>query len=93
MSSSDLMRKGLCPNECGPLTIIKKPPNTIQILPMELFEILIEYQERNPQEAAELEQIMNETFLVGICPECGFCLQTTGAPTSDEKQTYGESTP
>lgn len=87
MNEFDLMRTAKCPNKCGDLTVLKKPINTFQVLPMELIDIIIEYQEHNPDEAKELEQIITQTNIVSLCMECGFILQSTGSPSSGESKT------
>lgn len=87
MDAYDEMRKGLCPNKCGELNFIGKPISTFQVLPSELIDIIIEYQERNPIEAEYLEQIITNTHIIAICAKCGFCLQTTGDPSSTGRET------
>ena len=66
MSSFEKMRNGLCPNDCGPLTILKRPIPKLHLVPEDLCD---------PLEGVETPEDMFG-YITAICPECSFILGT-----------------
>lgn len=55
---------GLCPNDCGPLTILKKPVAILYLLSEDICDII-------GLNGIETPEHMFGYILV-VCPECGF---------------------
>lgn len=53
-----------CPNQCGPLTLLKRRQAVIYMFPSELIECV-----DNPS-------VGKYGYIAGVCPECGFILIT-----------------
>lgn len=66
-----------CPNKCGDLVMLDQRPNMFCVLPPSIIEIFIEFQDRDPEQAAEIEEELNHSFLSGVCKTCGFILVFT----------------
>jgi hypothetical protein len=64
MSSLDLIPKGLCPNKCGDLTILKKPVAILYLLSEDLLSL-------GDLEGTETPESMFG-YIKALCPECGF---------------------
>jgi len=61
-----------CPNKCGPMTLFKKPPAILFLLPEDICD------KAELDEALETPEHMFG-YILGVCPECGFIL--TSAPS------------
>ena len=77
MGNFDKILKGLCPNDCGELTKIKKPIPIWQLLPMEALEGVGEYLTEQAYEEFE------NTSLTFLCSECGFALTSLNSGGKD----------
>lgn len=53
-----------CPNGCCYLTLLKRPPPMLHLLPEDFVDLL------DGKDIAEGEY----GYLAGVCPECGFVL-------------------
>lgn len=58
-----------CPNECGPMTILKKPMAILFLLPEDVCEL-------SHLEGTETPENMFG-YVIGVCQECGFVLTTS----------------
>ncbi len=58
------MEKGLCPNDCGSLTILKKPVAILYLLSEDLCSL-------GKLEGTETPEDMFG-YIMAVCPECGF---------------------
>ena len=67
----------ICPNKCGDLVMLDERPNMFHLMPPEIIEIFIMYQDSHPEEAAEVEEELTHSFLAGVCKTCGFVLVIT----------------
>jgi len=70
--SLDLLKKGVCPNECGDLVFIK-PHEILYLIPESLFDYI-------PVDAKD----DHYGYIVAVCPKCGFIL-TSGASREEEE--------
>lgn len=68
MSDFDLIEKGLCPNGCGSLTILKKPISKLLLIPEDLCDL-------GQLEGTETPMDMFG-YVTAVCSECGFVLST-----------------
>ena len=68
MSSFDKINKGECPNDCGPLTVLKKPISKLLLISEDLCDL-------GGLEGIETPMDMFGHIL-GVCPECGFIVGT-----------------
>lgn len=73
VSKFDIMKQGMCPNRCGPLTILKRRQAIMYMIPMDLIEEL-----ENKSEGMY-------GYVAGVCPECGFILITDNKETEEAK--------
>ena len=64
MSSLGLIPQGLCPNECGPLIVMKKPISILHFLSEDLCSL-------GDLEGTETPESMFG-YIKAVCPECGF---------------------
>lgn len=68
MNSFEKIRNGNCPNDCGPLTILKKPIAKLYLIPEDLCDL-------GKLEGTETPEDMFG-YITAICSECGFLLGT-----------------
>lgn len=68
MNSFDKMNKGLCPNDCGEMTIFEKPVSKLLMIPEDLCDL-------GKLEGTETPMDMFG-YIVAACSKCGFVLST-----------------
>lgn len=69
MSSFDKIDTGLCPNDCGELSLFEKPVSVLLLLPEDLCTL-------GELEGTETPMDMFG-YLVAVCSKCGFVLSTS----------------
>lgn len=69
MNYFDKVKKGQCPNDCGDLTILKKPISKLYLIPEDLCDL-------GELEGAETPEDMFG-YIVAVCSECGYILGTS----------------
>jgi hypothetical protein len=74
MGKLDLIKEGLCPNECGKLTVLKHPLKIMLLIPEDLIDSV-------PEEADEDYY----GAIAAMCLECGFTLTIGGSEEIEEE--------